>query len=178
MYYFSFLIKFCWCRRIFVDIKEKYFVIEAKESRAELGWAELSSDWISWFQLGIFNMGSSVLFPATSFTGVSWSRVQEKCPRFCVRASLDANVSDMSVNGKFIFFLFYLICLCTKYWSFAFSGFWWHSYVFIAGSSFWFVVFADYKFVREFMENLAVYLEQFWIEFLGELLMDCSYRSR
>ena len=60
-------------------------------------------------------MGSSVLFPATSVTGVSWSRVQEKCRRFCVRASLDANVSDMSVNGKFIFFLFYLICLCTKY---------------------------------------------------------------
>ena len=52
--------------------------------------------------------------------------------------------------------------------------------MFIAGffSSFWFVVFADYKFLREFMENLAVYLEQFWIEFLGELLMDCSYRSR
>ncbi|XP_024039678.1 zeta-carotene desaturase, chloroplastic/chromoplastic-like isoform X2 [Citrus clementina] len=44
-------------------------------------------------------MGSSVLFPATSVTGVSWSRVQEKCRRFCVRASLDANVSDMSVNA-------------------------------------------------------------------------------
>ncbi|KAK9215252.1 hypothetical protein WN944_007256 [Citrus x changshan-huyou] len=44
-------------------------------------------------------MGSSVLFPATSVTGVSWSRLQEKCRRFCVRASLDANVSDMSVNA-------------------------------------------------------------------------------
>ncbi|KAK9218739.1 hypothetical protein WN943_007376 [Citrus x changshan-huyou] len=54
-------------------------------------------------------MGSSLLFPATSVTGVCWSRVQVKVPRFCVRASLDTNVSDMSVNGKFLFFLFYLI---------------------------------------------------------------------
>ena len=62
-------------------------------------------------------MGSSVLFPATSVTGVTWSRVQVKDPRFRVRASLDTNVSDMSVNGKFIFFfvLFDLICLFTKY---------------------------------------------------------------
>ncbi|KAH9754151.1 Zeta-carotene desaturase [Citrus sinensis] len=44
-------------------------------------------------------MGSSVLFPATSVTGVTWSRVQVKGPRFRVRASLDANVSDMSVNA-------------------------------------------------------------------------------
>ncbi|GAY44702.1 hypothetical protein CUMW_083870, partial [Citrus unshiu] len=28
-----------------------------------------------------------------------WSRVQLKVPRFCVRASLDTNVSDMSVNA-------------------------------------------------------------------------------
>ncbi|KAH9688137.1 Zeta-carotene desaturase /chromoplastic [Citrus sinensis] len=44
-------------------------------------------------------MGSSLLFPATSVTGVCWSRVQVKVPRFCVRASLDTNVSDMSVNA-------------------------------------------------------------------------------
>ncbi|KAH9754135.1 Zeta-carotene desaturase /chromoplastic [Citrus sinensis] len=43
-------------------------------------------------------MGSSVLFPATSVTGVRWSRVQVKGPRFRVRASLDTNVSDMSVK--------------------------------------------------------------------------------
>ncbi|GAY62716.1 hypothetical protein CUMW_220030 [Citrus unshiu] len=43
-------------------------------------------------------MGSSLLFPATLVTGVCWSRVQLKVPRFCVRASLDTNVSDMSVN--------------------------------------------------------------------------------
>ncbi|KAL9450762.1 hypothetical protein AB3S75_012488 [Citrus x aurantiifolia] len=44
-------------------------------------------------------MGSSVLFPATSVTGVTWSRVQVKDPSFGVRASLDSNVSDMSVNA-------------------------------------------------------------------------------
>ncbi|KAK9215240.1 hypothetical protein WN944_007244 [Citrus x changshan-huyou] len=44
-------------------------------------------------------MVSSLLFPATSVTGVCWSRVQVKVPRFCVRASLDTNVSDMSVNA-------------------------------------------------------------------------------
>ncbi|KAL9447637.1 hypothetical protein AB3S75_015166 [Citrus x aurantiifolia] len=44
-------------------------------------------------------MGSSVLLPATSVTGVKWSRVQVKGPRFRVRASLDTNVSDMSVNA-------------------------------------------------------------------------------
>ncbi|KAH9688084.1 Zeta-carotene desaturase [Citrus sinensis] len=50
-------------------------------------------------ELRICNMGSSVLFPATSVTGVTWSRVQVKDPRFRVRASLDTNVSDMSVNA-------------------------------------------------------------------------------
>ncbi|KAH9754125.1 Zeta-carotene desaturase [Citrus sinensis] len=50
-------------------------------------------------ELRICNMGSSVLFPATSVTGVTWSRVQVKDPRFGVRASLDTNVSDMSVNA-------------------------------------------------------------------------------
>ncbi|KDO37078.1 hypothetical protein CISIN_1g046976mg [Citrus sinensis] len=44
-------------------------------------------------------MGSSLLLPATSVTGVKWSRVQVKGPRFHVRASLDTNVSDMSVNA-------------------------------------------------------------------------------
>ena len=71
--------------------------------------------WDFGFGFFYFNMGSSLLFPATSVTGVCWSRVQLKVPRFCVRASLDTNVSDMSVNGKFLFFLFYLICLFTKY---------------------------------------------------------------
>ncbi|GAY62719.1 hypothetical protein CUMW_220060 [Citrus unshiu] len=60
--------------------------------------------WHFGFGFFYFNMGSSLLFPATSVTGVCWSRVQVKVPRFCVRASLDTNVSDMSVIApKFLF---------------------------------------------------------------------------
>ncbi|XP_031275399.1 zeta-carotene desaturase, chloroplastic/chromoplastic [Pistacia vera] len=44
-------------------------------------------------------MGSSVLFPTTSVSGVRWSAAQVKGSRLCVRSSLDTDVSDMSVNA-------------------------------------------------------------------------------
>ncbi|KAK9215253.1 hypothetical protein WN944_007257 [Citrus x changshan-huyou] len=60
--------------------------------------------WILLFQYGFFT--------SVSCNFSYWCLLVSgsvKVPRFCVRASLDTNVSDMSVNGKFLFFLFDLI---------------------------------------------------------------------
>ncbi|KAH9754163.1 Zeta-carotene desaturase /chromoplastic [Citrus sinensis] len=71
----------------------------AKDSRALFLRARHGAGYNANGILRICNMGSSLLLPATSVTGVKWSRVQVKGPRFHVRASLDTNVSDMSVNA-------------------------------------------------------------------------------
>ncbi|KAH9754187.1 Zeta-carotene desaturase [Citrus sinensis] len=104
--------RFSRCRTQSPDILKPELPLHGKENKKSKGNSEavqLSDDCTgkldcvtpgsSARELRICNMGSSVLFPATSVTGVTWSRVQVKDPRFCVRASLDTNVSDMSVNA-------------------------------------------------------------------------------
>ncbi|KAH9688102.1 Zeta-carotene desaturase /chromoplastic [Citrus sinensis] len=103
--------RFSRCSTQFPDILKPELPLHGKENKKSKGNSEavqLSDDCTgkldcvtpgsSARELRICNMGSSVLFPATSVTGVTWSRVQVKDPRFRVRASLDTNVSDMSVN--------------------------------------------------------------------------------
>ncbi|KAH9688100.1 Zeta-carotene desaturase /chromoplastic [Citrus sinensis] len=104
--------RFSRCSTQFPDILKPELPLHGKENKKSKGNSEavqLSDDCTgkldcvtpgsSARELRICNMGSSVLFPATSVTGVTWSRVQVKDPRFRVRASLDTNVSDMSVNA-------------------------------------------------------------------------------
>lgn len=54
-------------------------------------------------------MASSVMFPSTSVAvATRWPLTQLKVsPKFCVRSSLDTDVSDMSTNGKVVYFVFY-----------------------------------------------------------------------